>query len=243
MSAKRHWPRIVRAPPNSSILNLRDRERSCSIETDHARPRAHRGPRPSSRPVCSSRFTATARAPSDALDEVAPDSGRRRLARRVRCRRCNRVLRARPATKVIGSWMTRQDRELAIADNVAYVDRAVAGASATPVAARSSSPDSRRASAMAYRAALRRTRIAPRAFDRAWRRHPARTARRPRDAIAWPRVLIGVGDAETWYTPAKVDADDAFLVARSNVRARVVAFRGGHDWTDEFSATRAGTHG
>jgi phospholipase/carboxylesterase len=35
------------------------------------------------------------------------------------------VFYARDNTTVIGSWMTRQDRELAIADNVAYVDRAL----------------------------------------------------------------------------------------------------------------------
>ena len=52
-------------------------------------------------------------------------------------------------------------------------------------------------------------------------------------ATRWPRVLVGAGHEDLWYTAPKVDADEAFLRAHG-VDVDVVRFAGGHAWTDEF---------
>jgi predicted esterase len=49
----------------------------------------------------------------------------------------------------------------------------------------------------------------------------------------WPKVLIGVGHLEQWYSGDKVDADLAFLSARG-IDHSIVRFRGGHEWTEDF---------
>jgi len=135
---------------------------------------------------------------------------------------------ARDSTTVLGSWMTRQDRDLAIADNIAYVDRAVAAIDPIdPVVFVGFS----QGVAMAYRAAVRGRRGAAGVLALAGDIPPELKERRETDR--WPPVLIGVGDRETWYSPAKVDGDRRFLV-ESNISHEIVTFAGGHLWTREF---------
>jgi predicted esterase len=138
------------------------------------------------------------------------------------------------------SWMTRQDRELAIADNIAYVDRVVdelvAEAFVGPDVSPASGPPPivfagfSQGTAMAYRAALLGT-------------HPsagviALGGDIPPDvktvpARQWPPLLIGAGRDDFWYTAAKVAADEAFLTSH-RVAFETKRFAGGHEWTDEF---------
>jgi predicted esterase len=135
---------------------------------------------------------------------------------------------ARDSTTVLGSWMTRQNRDLAIADNIEYVDRAVAAIEPTePIVFAGFS----QGVAMAYRAAVRGRHPAAGILALAGDIPPELKERREGDR--WPPVLIGVGDRETWYAPAKVDNDRRFL-ATSNIAHEIVVFNGGHDWTDEF---------
>ena len=130
---------------------------------------------------------------------------------------------------VVASWMTRQDREEAIADNIAYLDRAVetvGGAEARALVFVGFS----QGAAMAYRAALRG-------------RFPAAGIVAlggdiPPDvktdsSLGWPPVMIGSGVRETWYTADKVATDVAFLESRG-VAHEIVRFDGGHEWTAEF---------
>jgi len=133
--------------------------------------------------------------------------------------------------KVIANWMTRQDREMAIADNIAYVDCAIAqafpdaSARTTLVFAGFS-----QGVAMAYRAALRGRHRAAGVIALAGDIPPELKT----DATAaWPRVLIGRGDKETWFTEGKLRADVAFLES-GHVAHEVARFTGGHEWTDEF---------
>ena len=56
--------------------------------------------------------------------------------------------------------------------------------------------------------------------------------------LAWPRILIGRGRLDEWYTQAKMDADVAFLESTGAPAAPRV-FDGGHEWTDDFR-TEAG---
>ena len=156
--------------------------------------------------------------------------------------------------KVVANWMTREDREQAIADNIAYVDAVldrVARAKAHALQTEATEVQGRGGSevpgfspgqvvlagfsqgvAMAYRAALLGARpvagsialagdIPPELKTDVAHRHP------------WPKVLIGVGHLEQWYSSDKVDQDEAFLTARG-VEHSVVRFKGGHEWTEEF---------
>jgi predicted esterase len=131
---------------------------------------------------------------------------------------------------IVASWMTRQDRELAIADNVEYVDRAV---DAVVGPARASTPRAivfagfSQGVAMAYRAAVLGRHRAAGVI--------ALGGDVPPDLAleGLPPVLIGAGDTDGWYTPARVQADVARLAA-AQVSHEVVTFAGGHEWSDVF---------
>jgi predicted esterase len=133
--------------------------------------------------------------------------------------------------QVVASWMTRQDREHAIADNIAYVNRVVADVA----------DDARvlvfagfsQGVAMAYRAAICGRRAAAGIIALAGDIPPE--LKPAQGAESWPRVLIGAGSREEWYTAERVDADVAFL-RDSGVTHEVVRFDGGHEWTSEFRA-------
>lgn len=130
---------------------------------------------------------------------------------------------------VIASWMTRQDREPAIADNIEYMNRAVAAAGGDEASAIVFLGFSQGAS-MAARAATRGSR---RAHGLILLGGDIPPDVRDETALAIPSVLIGVGSRDNWYSGARVDADIAFLQSRS-VPHHVVRFDGGHEFTDEF---------
>ena len=131
---------------------------------------------------------------------------------------------------VVASWMTRQDRETAIADNIEYVNRAVAAAAGEDVPTIVFLGFSQGAS-MAARAAARARRraaglillggdIPPDAKDDG--------------EVVLPPTLVGVGDTDTWYQ-ARVQADLEYLQRRGTAH-QIVRFPGGHEFTDEFRA-------
>jgi predicted esterase len=145
--------------------------------------------------------------------------------------------------RVIASWMTREDREFAIADNIAYIDRVldelvarqasglsvVEGTSGSPVIVFAGFSQG---AAMAYRAGVLGRHHASGIIALGGDIPP--DVRDARDD-PWPRVLIGAGVTDFWYTPPKVDADVAFLESR-DLPHEVVRFSAGHEWTDEFRA-------
>jgi predicted esterase len=137
--------------------------------------------------------------------------------------------------RVVASWMTREDRELAIADNIEYVGRvldrmrAEYRTSGVLVFAGFS-----QGAAMAYRAAARHRADALIIL----------AGDVPPDVIAdhpapLPPVLIGRGTGDDWYTEAREAADRSAL-ARINARVDVCVFEGGHEWMDPFRAAAAG---
>jgi predicted esterase len=138
---------------------------------------------------------------------------------------------------VVASWMTSQDRELAIADNVAYIDAVLAeverelGPPATLVTAGFS-----QGVAMAFRAALLGTRPVHGILALGGDVPPDLTARKA--TRPWPRVLLGAGHEDEFYTPAKLAVDAAFF-EREGIDAQVFRFEGGHEWADVF-VQRAG---
>jgi len=139
------------------------------------------------------------------------------------------------AGQVIASWMTRLDRDEAIADNVRYVAQVVhavaarAGASGPLVFLGFS-----QGAAMAYRAAAAHPGcrgVAVLGGDL-----PPELAER--DLATLPPVLLGRGESEEWYDAAKMEHDVTLLRAKG-VDVRPLVFRGGHEWTDEFRAAVA----
>jgi predicted esterase len=127
---------------------------------------------------------------------------------------------------IVANWMTRQDRDQAIADNIEYIDRAIEQIpTAEPLFVLGFS----QGVAMAYRAVLLgRHRVAG---------IVAVGGDVPPDvksisADRWPRVFIAAGDTDHWYTPDKVAADEAFLRAHG-VKHELLRYAAGHVFTDE----------
>jgi predicted esterase len=118
-------------------------------------------------------------------------------------------------------WMTRQDREEAIADNVLYVQRVMAGfADRSRLVFLGFS----QGVAMAWRAAMN---IPCDGLI-------SLSGDVPPDITApqLPPALLGRGKYENWYNEEKFKKDLSFLEGRSSVTSCV--FTGGHEWTDEF---------
>lgn len=128
--------------------------------------------------------------------------------------------------QVVANWMTREDREHAIRDNIAYVDRVL-----DALAAEHGEPRAlvfagfSQGVAMAYRAARRGRRrpaalvaaggdIAPDVLD---------------EGQPWPQVLLATGNADAWYTPARLEREAAQLRERG-AAVRTQVFEGGHEW-------------
>jgi predicted esterase len=130
---------------------------------------------------------------------------------------------------VVASWMTRQNRNEAIADNIEYVGR-VLDAVAREYGARSALVFAgfSQGGAMAYRAAAH---------------YPADAvivlaADVPPDVasgtpLPLPPVLIGRGTRDKWYTEARHAADLAAL-GRLGTAVDSCVFEGGHEWADPF---------
>jgi len=131
--------------------------------------------------------------------------------------------------RVVANWMTRQDRELAIADNLAYVERVLAVIRAEPHVDR---PlvfvGFSQGGAMAYRAAagVGADGVIILAAD-----VPPDVAAQP--DLRMPTVLIGRGTTDRWYTPDQHEADLATL-ARLGVAVETCVFDGGHEWGGAF---------
>ena len=141
----------------------------------------------------------------------------------------NRFYRGR-SSDVVASWMTRQDRELAIADNVAYVGAVV------DLVSREWSVDGRVAFA-GFRRASRWRSAAAAAGD--GRRVIAVGGDVPpeldRAALARiPAVLIARGSRDGLYSEQTFESDVLRLRA-AGARVDAVALDADHEWTEEFS--------
>jgi predicted esterase len=123
------------------------------------------------------------------------------------------------------SWMTRQDRDLAIADNLGYVRLAVGS---LPRPETLVFLGFSQGVAMAYRAAadfaLRCQGIIALGGD-----VPPDVAQ---DDVHLPPILVGRGNDDDWYTAEKLEKDLKYLRSAANVTTCV--FDGGHEWSDEF---------
>jgi len=130
---------------------------------------------------------------------------------------------------VVASWMTSEDRDLAIADNIAYVSglveavRAEFPARSTLVFAGFS-----QGTAMAFRAAAS---VPAAALIVAGADIPPDVAAGTR--VPLPPVLYGRGSRDHLYS-AEYHARDIATLKRLGTPVESVIFDGGHEWTPEF---------
>jgi predicted esterase len=185
-------------------------------------------------------FHGYAQTADDMMDELRQIPGADTW-KRISIQGLNRFY-TRGDANVVAHWMTREDRDLAIADNIAYVNTALDLALRTPHL-RTAHPAPRtphyfvgfsQGVAMAYRAALFGARPADGIVALAGDIPPELKSGAP-TAQPWPKVLIGVGDAEPWYTEDKIQDDLTFLLS-AGIDHQLVRFAGAHAWTDEFRA-------
>ena len=133
--------------------------------------------------------------------------------------------------EVRASWMTRFDRELAIADNVRYVADVVAQVKRDfPTREPLVYAGYSQGVAMAYRAAAGAGHRCQ-ALLALGGEIPPELAER--DLSGFPPVLIGRGAEDPWYSAEKLAADVALLEGRG-VTVEVCRFDGGHEWSDAF---------
>jgi predicted esterase len=130
---------------------------------------------------------------------------------------------------VVAGWMTKEDRELAIADNTAYVGRVLtAVADEFGITRPLIYVGFSQGVAMAYRAAA----LVQRPCDGII----ALAGDVPPDvaplAASLPKVLLGHGTEDKWYDAAKAAADLTILRPATTVVEHL--FEGGHEWGATF---------
>jgi predicted esterase len=135
--------------------------------------------------------------------------------------------------EVVASWMTRQDREAALADNLEYVDAALDavphdGSSKIVYAGFSQGV------AMAFRSAVRGRHGAAGVIGIGGDVPPELLV----DPQArFPYVLLARGARDEWLTAEKFRADLNALTGRSPAaRVRALEFEGAHEWNDAVAA-------
>jgi predicted esterase len=137
----------------------------------------------------------------------------------------------RATGQVVAHWMTSEDRELAIEDNVGYVDAVLAAVAAAHAFERLVFVGFSQGTAMASRAAahlgerchglvLLGGDVAPEVLA-AGRR--------------LPRTILGRGTSDAYYTARQFTADSEAL-EEQGVLAAAVEFNGGHEFSPMFRA-------
>jgi len=128
--------------------------------------------------------------------------------------------------QIVANWMTSQDRELAIADNIAYVRSVVEGFHQPQKIVFAGFSQG---VAMAYRAASD--------FKKAAGLIVLGGDRPPDVTSNIPPMLLGRGVRDERYSEEKFKKDLKFLPSVTNVETCV--FDGGHEWSDEFRTAAA----
>jgi len=133
---------------------------------------------------------------------------------------------------VVASWMTTQDRELAIAENISYTSAVVDDVAKEWAAAQTLVLSGfSQGVAMAWRCATHLARpihgvialggdIPPELDTTCLSRVPF--------------VLLGRGTRDEWYTPDKL-AQDQERLRQAGVNREIVTFDGGHEWSAAFA--------
>ena len=139
----------------------------------------------------------------------------------------------RRTNRVVACWMTRQDREAAIADNLAYVQNCVAAVSAEwPTTGKLVFAGFSQGVAMAFRAAAN----AKGGVIAVGGDIPPELSAEALQRLAG--ALIARGASDEWYSRVKFAADEQRL-RESSVNTRAVEFDGGHEWQGDVAAAAA----
>jgi predicted esterase len=134
----------------------------------------------------------------------------------------------RSTNQVVASWMTRQDREAAIADNIAYVAKSLdAVAAEWPALPKVVFAGFSQGVAMAYRAAVHSMRE-PAGVIAVGSDVPPEIA--PDQLRRLQAALITRGTSDEWYTQEQF-AKDEQLLRNSSVTVDALEFNGGHEWS------------
>ena len=142
----------------------------------------------------------------------------------------NRFYRGR-TQDVVAGWMTRQDRDDAIRDNVAYVDNVIEATrtGSEPIVFAGFS----QGVAMAFRAAVL-GRAGVNGVIAVGGDIPPELLAGSASASPFPRVLLIRGATDDWYTAKKLDADMSALRARGE-EPEAFTHDGGHEWTADVA--------
>jgi len=140
------------------------------------------------------------------------------------------------STAVVASWMTRQDRDLAIADNTLYA------ATVINIVAKEYSCTNNivlsgfsQGVAMAFRTAARLGKTVDGIIALGENVPPELDA----SALSHIRTaLIGRGTSDEWYTVDKLAADERRL-SEADIQVDAFSFNAAHEWTPEFSGAAA----
>jgi len=132
---------------------------------------------------------------------------------------------------VIASWMTKEDRELAIADNVAYVAAVVQAVAAAQPFERLVFLGFSQGASMASRAAAHAGERCHGLIMLGGDVAPEVLA----SGARLPRTILGRGTIDAFYSPEQFTADSEALEERGALAA-AVEFRGGHEFTPTFRA-------
>jgi len=137
----------------------------------------------------------------------------------------------RATQQIVAHWMTREDRELAIGDNVAYVDAVVAAVAAAHPFERLVFVGFSQGASMASRAAARAGERCHGLVLLGGDIAPEVLAKRAR----LPRTILGRGTTDAYYSPKQFTMDSEALEERG-VLAAAVEFNGGHEFSPMFRA-------
>jgi predicted esterase len=139
----------------------------------------------------------------------------------------------RRTNEVVASWMTKEDREHAIADNLRYVSKVIGSVSQEFSTTKTLAVSGfSQGASMAYRCAA--------CIDTRVHGVIALGGDVPPelDSAALGRIsaaLIGRGARDDWYTEEKIKADEQRL-RDAGVNVQVVTIDAGHEWTLEFES-------
>jgi predicted esterase len=134
---------------------------------------------------------------------------------------------------VVAGWMTRQDRDEMIADNIEYADRAIDAAAPADVPLFTTGFS--QGVAMAFRAGVRGRRRAS-GVVAVGGDVPPELLDDP--ALAFPAVLLARGERDDWYTTARLEADVKALRARGS-HVEPLVHPAGHEWTPDVAGAAA----